>query len=108
MYKRQALDDLDAELTPIFPTAFTQVIRTSSTSATLVDGDISQQIVEGNITVQGALRAALAALVGLLSGAGTGPSTLIFKDAGSSTKDRITASVDGAGNRLTVVLDLTD
>ncbi len=103
-----AIDALEAELNPIFPTAFTQVVRTSSTSAALVDGDISEQIVEGNITVQGALRATLAALVGLLSGAGSGPSTLVFKDAAAGTKNRITATVDGAGNRLTVVLDLTD
>lgn len=100
-----ALDDLDAELTPIFPTAFTQVIRTSSTSATLVDGDISQQIVEGNITVQGALRAALSALVGLLSGAGG--ASVAFRDTGD-TKDRIIATVDADGNRLAVTLDLSD
>ena len=100
-----AVDDVGDPLNTILPTFGTHVTLSASTSATLVDGDISQQIVEGNITVQGALRAALSALVGLLSGAGG--TSIAFRDTGD-TKDRIVATVDSDGNRLSVTLDLSD
>ena len=61
--------------------------------------------IEGTIHLQGAQRLALAALVGLVSGADT--NTPAFRDTGD-TKDRIDANVDDYGNRSSVTLDWSD
>lgn len=61
--------------------------------------------VETGLTVRGALRLALAALAGKLSGAGT--STEVFRNAVGDSKDRITATVDGSGNRIAITTDAT-
>jgi len=60
--------------------------------------------VETNVTVRNALRIMLAALAGKTTGAGT--SLVKFRNVGDS-KDRITATIDGAGNRLSVTVDGT-
>lgn len=67
--------------------------------------DILAGVIEGSITLKGALRLALAALTGKASGGGT--TTVIFRDTGD-TKARITATVDSSGNRTAVTRDITD
>lgn len=65
----------------------------------LVDG------IETGLTPRQALRVALAALAGKVSGAsGT---TVTFRNAAADSKDRIVATVDSDGNRSAVTLDLT-
>jgi hypothetical protein len=59
--------------------------------------------IEAGLTPRGALRLALAALAGKLSGAGTGTET--FRSAVADAKDRIVASVDAQGNRTAVAVD---
>lgn len=60
--------------------------------------------VETGISVRNALRLAILAGAGKLSGAGT--DTEILLNPGG-TKNRVTATVDGDGNRSAIVLDLT-
>jgi hypothetical protein len=60
--------------------------------------------VETGVTPRQSLRAMLSALAAKLSGANT--RTVKIRDAGD-TKNRIVASVDSAGNRTAVTLDLT-
>lgn len=60
-------------------------------------------IVEGTVTLQDALRLILALCVGGASGGGS--ATAIYNDT-TGTKNRITFTVDGTGNR-TAVLDVT-
>lgn len=67
--------------------------------------DILAGVVEGSITIKGALRLALAVLTGKSSGGDT--TTVIFRDTGDS-KARVTATVDGDGNRSAVSRDITD
>lgn len=81
-----------------------QVQVISQNSAGLVNADISDQIVEGNRTMQEAMRLILAALTGKLSGAAT--TTVTIRDA-DDTKNRIVATVDADGNRTAVTLDDT-
>jgi hypothetical protein len=59
--------------------------------------------IETSLTVRGAMRLALAALAGKLSGAGTG--TEVFRNVGD-TKDRITATIS-SNNRTAIVTDAT-
>jgi len=58
--------------------------------------------VEAGLTPEEAMRLVLSALVGKLSGVGTG--TVTFRDAGD-TKDRIVATVDAQKNRVSVTTD---
>jgi hypothetical protein len=67
--------------------------------------DILAGVIEGSITLKGALRLAISVLTGKASGGGT--TTIVFRDTGD-TKDRITATVDSNGNRTTVTRDITD
>jgi hypothetical protein len=60
--------------------------------------------VESTVTPRQALRIVLAALAGKLSGAPGGP--IAIRNVGD-TKDRITATVDGVGNRTAVTTDGT-
>lgn len=61
--------------------------------------------IETGLTVRGALRLALAALAGKLSGAGSG--TEVYRNAVGDSKDRITATVTSAGNRTAITTDAT-
>ena len=72
-------------------------------SATGVD-DVFNKAVEGTRTFIQILRGYSAVLLGKISGGGT--ATEIFRDIDDS-KDRITATVDGDGNRTNITLDLT-
>lgn len=80
-----------------------QVIPTNSGG--LINGDISDQTVEGSLTMQQTMRIVLSALAGKLSGAGTG--TVTIRDT-EDTIDRIVATTDDSGNRITVTLDVSD
>lgn len=64
--------------------------------------DIGGLEIEGSMDLAQMQRVFLAALAGLVSGAGT--TTTRFRDL-ADTKDRIVATVDGDGNRLTITLD---
>lgn len=60
--------------------------------------------IETGLTVRGALRVALAALAGKVSGAAT---TAVLVRNTADTKTRISATVDGDGNRSAVTIDAT-
>jgi hypothetical protein len=72
-------------------------------SASGID-DILDEAVEGGVTMRQTLRIFLSAFAAKASGGGT--STVVFRDIGD-TKDRITLTVDSAGNRSAVTLDAT-
>lgn len=72
-------------------------------SATGVD-DVLDEVVEGTTTLRQMLRGFASALLAKLSGGAT--TTVVVRDIGD-TKDRITATVDGDGNRSAITLDLT-
>jgi len=61
-------------------------------------------IIEGSTTLQQSLRLANSANGAIVAGALT--ATLTARDL-ADTKDRITATIDGDGNRTAVTLDLT-
>jgi len=65
--------------------------------------DLSDGI-ESSLTLRGAVRIALAALAGKVSGAET--TSVVFRNVGDS-KNRITATVDTDGNRSAVTTDAT-
>lgn len=60
--------------------------------------------VEAGMTLRQSMRAMTAAMAGIVLGAGS--ATVKFRDQ-ADTKNRITATVDGNGNRSSIVLDLT-
>jgi hypothetical protein len=60
---------------------------------------------EVGVTPRGGLRLMLAALAGVLSGAGT--TTVTINNAVANAKPRITATVDANGNRTAIVTDQT-
>ena len=60
---------------------------------------------ETGLTMRQAWRFAMSVLGGKLSGAGTG--TEVFRNAVQDSKTRVTATVDGSGNRTAIVSDLT-
>ena len=97
-----AVDSIGADLDPIFPTAFTQVIRTLASGGVILNGDITDQIVENGLSVADVLRILLAADGGDVSGAGTTTVTIVAADG---SKTRLVATVDAAGNRTVTTLD---
>lgn len=74
-----------------------------SLSSAGIDG-ILDEVVEGSYTFRQFLRLFASVLAGKTSGGGT--ASLTFRDTGDS-KNRITATVDTSGNRVTISLDLT-
>lgn len=60
------------------------------------------EVVEGTLTVKESLRLMLSFIAAKVSGGGT--ATIAFRDVGD-TKDRITMTVDAAGDRSAVVRD---
>lgn len=67
--------------------------------------DILAGVVEGSITLKGALRLCLAVLAGKSSGGGT--ATVTFRDV-ADAKARVTATVTADGNRTAITRDITD
>jgi len=82
-----------------------QVSLSVSNSAGLVNGDITDQIVEGDESVRDVLRLIRSAVVGKASGAAT--NQMRFRDK-ADTKDRIIADVDEYGNRSGIQTDAAD
>jgi len=68
-----------------------------------VKDHVLNSVIEGTITLQDVLKVALAALAGKSDGAGS--ALQHFRDQADSL-DRITASMDVSGNRLSITLDL--
>lgn len=64
---------------------------------------IIDEVIEDTLTMRQVLRLVLSACAGKASGGGT--STMIYRDSADTT-DRITATVDGDGNRTAVTLDV--
>lgn len=81
------------------------VVLSSATQQSIATAllDLSNGV-EMSYTLRQALRLILSSAAAKLSGAGT--NTVVFRDIGD-TKDRITAGVDGDGNRLSVSVDAT-
>lgn len=88
---RYATGRLEAEITP-----FTELSPQSLASA------VWAQALEAGYTAEEMMRVMAAAMAGEVSGAGT--STIVIRDI-ADTKARITATVDGSGNRTAVTLD---
>jgi hypothetical protein len=72
-------------------------------SASAIDG-ILEEVVEGSVTMRQALMLFLSSFAGKASGGGT--TSVTFRDIGD-TKNRIVMTVDSAGNRSAVTLDVT-
>jgi hypothetical protein len=83
-------------------TNINQVSVQSTNSAGLVNNDVWGELIESNLQARELLRLVSSVLFGKVSGAGTG--TEKFRDI-NDIKDRITAVVDGDGNRISVSLD---
>lgn len=64
------------------------------------------EVIESGYTAAEILRLLAAVMAGKSSGGSTGAATVAFRDLGD-TKDRVTAAVDGSGNRTTVTRDAT-
>lgn len=79
--------------------ALTPAERTALSTALL---DLADAI-EAGLSLRGAIRLALAALAGEVSGAGTG--TERFRNAVANSKERLVASVDAQGNRTAIAAD---
>jgi hypothetical protein len=90
-------------------------LRSNNSAGLIVSGsgvlpqdkiDIAEEVAnaayEGSLSLREAVRLMLAVLAGKVSGA-AGP-TVVFRDA-EDVKDRVTATVDGSGNRTAVSLD---
>lgn len=74
----------------------------ASEIATATVAALTSRIVEDGKTMEDLLRIIASALAGKVSGADT--STIKFRDL-ADTKDRITATLDGMGNRTALVID---
>ncbi len=94
-----AIDLAKVSLEPIQTTAFTQVIRTLAEGGALIP--ITDQAVEGGLSVADVLRILLAAQAGDVSGAGTSEVTIVAADG---SKTRMVATVDAQGNRTVTLL----
>ena len=82
----------------------TNLDATVSSRSTLTAAAVWAYVTEGTTTAVQMMRGMFAALLNLLSGAGT--TTIKIRDI-ADTKDRITATVDVDGNRSAVTVDLT-
>lgn len=102
----------NAELTNALAAADDAVLTAVATRAsqTSVDdvptvAEILAGVVEGAITLKGALRLMLAVLAGESTGGGT--TTVTFRDV-ADAKARVTATVTADGNRTAITRDITD
>jgi hypothetical protein len=96
---------LNASNAKIETAPWTQATATlSEQDKASVAAKVMESTVETGTSVVQSMRLFNAILGGKVSGAGT--TTEVFRDV-NDTKDRITATVDGAGNRLVIVKDLS-
>ena len=86
------------------PTVAEFEARTLVNADYLVVADLSDTVIEGTLTIQQAFMVFLAALAGKSDG---GKTALQHFRNTLDTKNRITAVVDGSGNRTSITLDLT-
>ena len=100
-----ALDGNGDIMESIKPTDYTQIIRTASSSATLVDPQVWQAPVESTYTAAELLRLLAAVMIGKSSG--SPGSTITFRNV-DDNKNRVVATVDTDGNRLALTLDASD
>lgn len=96
--------EMDTNSTKLDVAIGTRLATVGYTAAPSV-ADILAGVIEGSITLKGALRLALSVLSGRSTGGGT--ATVIFRDV-ADTKARVTAAVDNNGNRSVVTRDTTD
>lgn len=96
---------LTTTITGRIDAAVSSRLASASYTAAPTVADILAGVIEGSITIKGALRLALAVLTGKSSGGGT--ATVVFRDTGD-TKARVTATVTADGNRTAVTRDITD
>ena len=95
----------------VFPQGLNQPLTSAqTTSAVPTTAQIATEIfdtktVEAGMTFRGALRLMGAVLAGRRSGTGSG--TEVFNAAVTNAKARVTATIDGSGNRTNVTTDQT-
>jgi hypothetical protein len=95
----------------VFPQGLNQPLTSAqTTSAVPTTAQIATEIfdtqtVEAGMTFRGALRLMGAVLMGRRSGTGSG--TEVFNAAVTNAKPRVTATIDGNGNRTNVTTDQT-
>jgi len=95
----------------VFPQGLNQPLTSGQTTAAVpTTAQIATEIfdtqtVEAGMTFRGALRLMGAVLVGRRSGTGSG--TEVFNAAVTNAKPRVTATIDGNGNRTNVTTDQT-
>jgi hypothetical protein len=95
----------------VFPQGLNQPLTSAqTTSAVPTTAQIATEIfdtqtVEAGMTFRGALRLMGAVLAGRRSGTGSG--TEVFNAAVTNAKPRVTATIDGSGNRTNVTTDQT-
>jgi len=77
----------------------------SANSGGLIQGNISDQVVEGAYSVRDVLKLLLAGGAGNVSGAPAGP--ILIKDPSTGAITRITATVDASGNRTVTAIDVS-
>lgn len=82
-----------------------QVTSAVPTTAQIATEIFDTQTVEAGMTFRGALRLMGAVLMGRRSGTGSG--TEVFNAAVTNAKPRVTATIDGSGNRTNVTTDQT-
>ena len=84
---------------------FPQGLNQAPTTAQIATEIFDTQTVESGMTFRGALRLMGAVLMGRRSGTGSG--TEVFNAAVTNAKARVTATIDGSGNRTNVTTDQT-
>jgi hypothetical protein len=95
----------------VFPQGLNQPLTSGQTTAAVpTTAQIATEIfdtqtVEAGMTFRGALRLMGAVLAGRRSGTGSG--TEVFNAAVTNAKPRVTATIDGSGNRTNVTTDQT-
>jgi hypothetical protein len=99
-----AVDSAGDPADAISQTFGTHVTIEQSTSPALLG--ISQEIVEGNVTLRQAIGLILAAEAGKTDGAGSPPGPFKIRDT-QDLYDRITSNYDANGNRTSITLVLT-
>jgi hypothetical protein len=93
-----------AQTTAAVPTT-AQIAAAVPTTAQIATEIFDTQTVEAGMTFRGALRLMGAVLMGRRSGTGSG--TEVFNAAVTNAKARVTATIDGNGNRTNVTTDQT-
>jgi hypothetical protein len=93
-----------AQIAAAVPTT-AQIAAAVPTTAQIASEIFDTQTVEAGMTFRGALRLMGAVLAGRRSGTGSG--TEVFNAAVTNAKPRVTATIDGNGNRTNVTTDQT-